>query len=55
MVRMKQFWTARAQNNTFMDSYWVDVCRYVQLLYRMMQVWTVTGQTDAGMYIYLID
>jgi len=38
-----------------MDSYWIDWRRYGQLLDRLMQVWTVTGLTDAGMDSYWID
>ena len=34
-----------------MDIYWIDRCWYGQLLGRLMQVWTVTGQTDENIKI----
>ena len=39
------------QTDAGMVSYWIDICRYGQLLDRLMQVWKVTGQTDAGMEV----
>ena len=48
-------WTFTGQKDACMDSYWVDCCKYGQLLDRPMQVQTVTGQTNVGMGIYWIQ
>ena len=55
MDRLMQVWTATAQTNAGMDSYWIESCWYGQLLDRLMLEWTVSGQTDAGMDSYCLD
>ena len=55
MDRLMQVWTATAQTNAVMDSYWIESCWYGQLLDRLVLEWTVSGQTDAGIASYWID
>ena len=52
---MMQIWTATGENDADMYSYWIDWCRYGQLMDILMHVRTVSGETDAGMDSYWID
>ena len=51
MDRQMEVWKFIGQTDEGMDSYWIDLFRYGQLLDRLMQVWKVTGQTDGGVDI----
>ena len=55
MDRLMLVWSVTGMTDAVMDSYWIECCRYGQLLDRLMQVWTVTGQPDARKDSYWIE
>jgi len=41
--RQMQVWTVTGYTDAGMGRYWIDCCRYGELLDRLMQVWTFNG------------